>query len=98
MQPNETFWKVFAGIGIAFVVVIFVALAYAAFDALRGVVRDLRWKYKYEHRFDKPPTAKCYWLDVWSEYCWLFGFRNVVVHYERQYSLKKISSHLSILP
>ena len=63
MQPSETFWKVFAGIGIAFVVVIFVTLAYAAFDALRGLVRGLRLQYKYKHRFDRQPTAKCYCKD-----------------------------------
>lgn len=38
-------------------------LAYLAFDALRDVVRGWRWRRKYKHRFDKPPTAKCYCKD-----------------------------------
>lgn len=34
-----------------------------AFNALRDIVRGWRWTYKYKHRFDKPPTAKCYCKD-----------------------------------
>ena len=26
-------------------------------------VRDLKWRYKRKHRFDKPPTAQCYCKD-----------------------------------
>ena len=27
------------------------------------LIDNLRWKYKHKHRFDKPPTAKCYCKD-----------------------------------
>jgi hypothetical protein len=38
-------------------------MGYCAFDALRDVVRGWRWTYRYKHRFDKSPTAKCYCKD-----------------------------------
>lgn len=34
-----------------------------AFDSIRNIIHVLRWTYKYKHRFDKPPTAKCYCKD-----------------------------------
>ena len=40
-----------------------IMMIYYAFDALRNVVLNWRWNYKYRHRFDKPPTAKCYCKD-----------------------------------
>ena len=63
MQPNEMFWKVFAGIGIGFVVLVIVLLAKSAYDAIVTVIQGWQWEYKYKHRFDKPPTAKCYCKD-----------------------------------
>lgn len=40
-----------------------IILAHYAFDTIRDVVRVWRWEHKYKHRFDKPPTAKCYCKD-----------------------------------
>lgn len=31
--------------------------------ALKELVDYLRRQYRYKHRFDKPPTAKCYCID-----------------------------------
>lgn len=63
MQLSDTFWEVFGWIGILTAAGFVALMAYSAFDALRGVVYDWRWNYKYKHRFDKPPTAKCYCKD-----------------------------------
>ena len=32
-------------------------------DAIKELKRKLTLKYKQKHRFDKPPTAKCYCVD-----------------------------------
>ena len=59
----EAFMFVFSWIGILIVAGFVVMMLYCAFDALRDVVRGWRWMYKYKHRLDKPPTAKCYCKD-----------------------------------
>ena len=59
----ETLMTVFGWIGVSVVGGGVLIMAYCAFDALRDVVRSWRWQYKYEHRFDKPPTAACYCKD-----------------------------------
>lgn len=48
-----------------------VFLWYLAADALR----TLKWRYKYKHRFDKPPTAKCYCKDCKYYKSYDFGGR-----------------------
>ena len=30
---------------------------------LLGFIDEVKHKYRYKHRFDKPPTAKCYCID-----------------------------------
>ena len=32
-------------------------------DYIRKVYKGWKWRYEYEHRFDKPPLAKCYCND-----------------------------------
>lgn len=32
-------------------------------DFIRECIVNLRWRYKYKHRFDKKPIAKCYCID-----------------------------------
>lgn len=64
MQPIEkTFWTIFTVIGFATIAGLVVLFAYFAFDTLMDVVRLWRWRRKYKHRFDKPPTAACYCKD-----------------------------------
>lgn len=41
----------------------FCILVYALFTFVREKIDDLIWTYQYKHRFDKPPTAKCYCND-----------------------------------
>lgn len=59
----EALMTVCSWIGILVVAGCVVMIIYFAFDALRDVVRGWCWSYKYKHRFDKPPTAKCYCKD-----------------------------------
>lgn len=42
---------------------VFCFLGYALFTFVRDKIDDLIWTYQYKHRFDKPPTAKCYCND-----------------------------------
>lgn len=35
----------------------------ATYVFISKLINKLRWKYKYKHRFDKPPIAKCYCKD-----------------------------------
>lgn len=60
---TEALMIVCSWIGILVIAGCVVMMIYCAFDALRGVVHGWRWTYKYKHRFDKPPTAKCYCKD-----------------------------------
>lgn len=64
MQPIEkSLWTIFTALGFLTFAGLVVLIAYFAFDALRDVVRLRRWRRKYKHRFDKPPTAACYCKD-----------------------------------
>lgn len=66
MQLNEkTLWIIFAIIGFITIVGLIYLVAYFTFNALIDIVRNLRWKYKYKHRFDKKPVAKCYCKDCY---------------------------------
>ena len=63
---TEALKIVLSWIGALTVAGFMIMMIYCAFDALRNVVLNWRWNYKYRHRFDKPPTAKCYCKDcVW---------------------------------
>ena len=36
------------------------------YEVLYDFIKKLKWQYKYKHRFDKPPLAKCYCKDCRS--------------------------------
>lgn len=44
-----------------------IVLGFFAICCIVGFIRDgivkFRWRYKYKHRFDKKPIAKCYCID-----------------------------------
>ena len=40
-------------------------------EELTDKIEAFKWKYKREHRFDKPPTAKCYCKD-----CIFYTYKN----------------------
>ena len=59
----EALRSVFAGIGVVSVAGILTILVVWFKEWLEGKIADRKWKYKYEHRFDKPPLAQCYCHD-----------------------------------
>ena len=55
-----------------------VFLVIALCDAIKEGISQLKRKYQYKHRFDKPPTAKCYCVDCIhrndeTNQCYRFG-------------------------
>ena len=54
-------WSMIAGIAL---ITIPVAIIWVEVNAwVKDKIVMLRWEYKRKHRFDKPPTAKCYCKD-----------------------------------
>ena len=58
----------FTAVGAVVIILMIVAVFLAVIYAIRQFIRERIWIYKYNHRFDKPPTAKCYCKD-----CSLYG-------------------------
>ena len=50
----------FTAVGATVIILMIVAMIFAVICAIRQFIRERIWFYKYKHRFDKPPTAKCY--------------------------------------
>ena len=55
----------FVILGVVFLALLIAVIAEEISTAIRGRLREKRKEYEYEHRFDKPPTAKCYCVDCW---------------------------------
>ena len=55
--------KFLCAIGMATIVVVVIEGFFLLAVALKDLLHELKWKYTYKHRFDKPPTAKCYCID-----------------------------------
>ena len=53
----------FTAVGATVIILMIVAMIFAVICAIRQFIRERIWFYKYKHRFDKPPTAKCYCKD-----------------------------------
>ena len=49
--------------GIMFILVFLILTITMLKDFVVDTIKNLKWKYKYKHRFDKPPLAKCYCKD-----------------------------------
>ena len=58
----------FTAVGVFVITAMIVAMFLAVIYAIRQFIRERIWIHKYNHRFDKPPTAKCYCKD-----CSLYG-------------------------
>lgn len=61
-------------VGASTLFIIGLSIIYCVAYFIRESIINLRWKYKYKHRFDKKPIAKCYCIDcehhaVNSNYC-----------------------------
>jgi len=50
-------------VGAVVIIVMVVAMIWGLVYAVREFIRERIWIYRYNHRFDKPPTAKCYCKD-----------------------------------
>jgi hypothetical protein len=64
--------------GIVLLCTILCFIGIVIFSSLRYLIVRLKRKYRYKHRFDKPPTAKCYCIDCKSHdnetgRCYRFG-------------------------
>ena len=53
----------FALLGEATAIAIAFGLVAIAVMSIKEKIERVRWKCTYKHRFDKPPTAKCYCRD-----------------------------------
>jgi len=53
----------FTAVGAVVIILMIAAMIFAVICAIRQFIRERIWIYKYNHRFDKPPTAKCYCKD-----------------------------------
>ena len=60
---SDTAENLFCFFGVLFCVIVLTGILVALAIYGKEVVEDLRWKHQYKHRFDKPPTAKCYCKD-----------------------------------
>jgi hypothetical protein len=50
-------------IGFATIIVVAVMLVMWGAQALGSLINRIKMRHLYKHRFDKPPTAKCYCID-----------------------------------
>lgn len=53
----------FTTVGAVVIISMIMAMIFAVIYAIRQFIRERIWTYKYNHRFDKQPTAKCYCKD-----------------------------------
>lgn len=50
-------------IGAGFVIGMLITALLIVIDSIKDKISDKKRRYQIEHRFDKPPTAKCYCID-----------------------------------
>ena len=58
----------FTTVGAVVIISMIAVMIFAVIYVIRQFIKERIWIYKYNHRFDKPPTAKCYCKD-----CSLYG-------------------------
>lgn len=52
-----------AFVGAVTMTIIILSIIAVAIQSVKDKIEDLKYEYRYKHRFDKPPTAKCYCVD-----------------------------------
>lgn len=65
--PSPILW-VFVFCGAGFIALVGGILITCIQKTICDLISRKKWEHKYKHRFDKPPTAKCYCID-----CTYFG-------------------------
>ena len=63
MTFEPTVLNCLAMFGGACAIVIGFSVIYAVLCCIKELLHKAKWRYKYKHRFDKPPTAACYCKD-----------------------------------
>lgn len=79
----EILMKILAIIGAGFVIGMFITALLIVIDSIKDKISDKKRRYQIEHRFDKPPTAKCYCIDCTyyeKEYCKCYHFMVNHIH------------------
>lgn len=66
---------VFALVGLMATVLVALLFGSMFIDYITDKIRKAKYHYKVKHRFDKPPTAKCYCIDC-QRYQPIKGLRN----------------------
>lgn len=66
-----------AFVGAVTMTIVILSIIGMAIESVKDKIKVLKYEYRYKHRFDKPPTAKCYcvdckYYDVESHRC--YGF------------------------
>lgn len=73
-------------IGGVFVMGVFMIFLLSIIDNIKDKISEKKRRYRIEHRFDKPPTAKCYCID-----CGYYGeeyhkcYRSMLEHVNDDY-------------
>ena len=60
---NEELKYTFIALGIIFSLLLAFLFITIIFEICHGFIKDMKWKWKYKHRFDKKPIARCYCKD-----------------------------------
>lgn len=60
---GEIFDFVLRMAGFAFIILAVLLFGGLAWEWIKDTIYVLKWNHKRKHRFDKPPTAKCYCKD-----------------------------------
>ena len=55
--------EMLAFIGFCSLFGVFIGLAALFIEFIKDIIRDWKRNYRIKHRFDKPPTSKCYCID-----------------------------------
>lgn len=74
----EQFKEFLMVIGMGALIAIIGGLLVGALSCVRDLIDTAKRRYQYKHRFDKPPTAKCYCVDckfhdAETRRCYRFG-------------------------
>lgn len=75
--------EILAIIGAGFVIGMPITALLMVIDSIKDEISDKKRRYQIEHRFDKPPTAKCYCIDCTyyeKEYCKCYHFMVNHIH------------------
>ena len=66
-KMDATILSVLALFGIVMIIVVFIMVGYLIPEIVSELIRRRQIRYIQKHRFDGPPTAKCYCVDC---KCW----------------------------